>query len=216
MIRVKKISHAVYETPDLVRQAEYYTDVLGLSQVDKADGAIYLGGKIDPHSIVLKKGSQARCIAIGFKLGADEDLDAFGKQVAAHGIEVETASDPEPGIAKAASFNDHKGTRITVFAQNEPSHQGYTGKGIQPHKLGHIAFHVSDVKRCTDWYRDVLGMRVSDWMGTSSPSCAAIATITRSTWLAPARTRISTLHSSSATGVTCRLRPTFSASTVTR
>jgi catechol 2,3-dioxygenase-like lactoylglutathione lyase family enzyme len=165
MIRVKKISHAVYETPDLVRQAEYYTDVLGLSQVDKADGAIYLGGKIDPHSIVLKKGSQARCIAIGFKLGADEDLDAFGKQVAAHGIEVETASDPEPGIAKAASFNDHKGTRITVFAQNEPSHQGYTGKGIQPHKLGHIAFHVSDVKRCTDWYRDVLGMRVSDWMG---------------------------------------------------
>ena len=43
MIRVKKISHAIYETPDLVRQTEYYTDVLGLTRIDKGDGAVYLG-----------------------------------------------------------------------------------------------------------------------------------------------------------------------------
>ena len=34
MIRVKKISHAVYETPDLVKQTEYYTDMLGLARID--------------------------------------------------------------------------------------------------------------------------------------------------------------------------------------
>jgi catechol 2,3-dioxygenase-like lactoylglutathione lyase family enzyme len=165
MIRVKKLSHAVYETPDVAKQAEYYTEVLGLSEVGKSNGTVYLGGKIDPHSVVLKHGGAARCTAIGFQLGHDQDLAAFGKQVAGHGIKVDTATDPEPGIATAVSFDDFKGTRLTVYAQREPSHQGYTGKGIQPHKLGHVAFHVADVKACTDWYTKVLGLRVSDWMG---------------------------------------------------
>jgi catechol 2,3-dioxygenase-like lactoylglutathione lyase family enzyme len=164
MIRVKKISHAVYETPDLVKQTEYYTDVLGLARVDKGQGAVYLGSKIDPHSVVLKQGSQARCTTIGFQLAADDDLDAFGKQVAANGIRLEFATDPEPGISRSASFDDFKGTRITVFKQTKPSNHAFTGKGIQPHKLGHIAFHVTDVKGGTDWYCKVLGMRVSDWM----------------------------------------------------
>src|SRR2546423_3864864 len=164
MIRVKKISHAIYETPDPVRQTEYYADVLGLTRIDKGDGAVYLGSKIDPHSVVLKKGAQARCTTIGFQLASGEDLGAFGKQVAAHGITVETASDPEPGISKAVNFDDCKGTHITVFIQDKPSDHRFAGKGIQPHKLGHIAFHVADVKACTDWYCNVLGMRVSDWM----------------------------------------------------
>ena len=34
-----------------------------------------------------------------------------------------------------------------------------------PHKLGHVAFHVADVKHITNFYCDVLGFRVSDWMG---------------------------------------------------
>ena len=34
-----------------------------------------------------------------------------------------------------------------------------------PHKLGHVAFFVSDVKNTTKFYCDVLGFRVSDWMG---------------------------------------------------
>ena len=34
-----------------------------------------------------------------------------------------------------------------------------------PHKLGHVAFHVTDVKHVTKFYCDVLGFRESDWMG---------------------------------------------------
>ncbi len=124
MIRVKKISHAVYETPDVAGQAAYYTEVLGLSEVAKADGTVYLGGKIDPHSVVLKKGAQARCVGIGFQLASGEDLGAFGKQIAKHGIKVASATDPEPGVAEAISFDDFKGTRLTVFAPKELSHRG--------------------------------------------------------------------------------------------
>ena len=35
MIRVKKIAHAVYEMPDVDKQTEYYTEVLGLTLTGK-------------------------------------------------------------------------------------------------------------------------------------------------------------------------------------
>jgi len=36
---------------------------------------------------------------------------------------------------------------------------------IGPRKLGHVAFKVADVQKATDFFTDILGFRVSDWMG---------------------------------------------------
>ena len=35
MIRMNKITHATYESPDLDKQTEYYTEILGLTLVSK-------------------------------------------------------------------------------------------------------------------------------------------------------------------------------------
>ena len=42
MIGVKKIAHATYETPDLDKQIEYYTDILGLNLIAKEKDAAFL------------------------------------------------------------------------------------------------------------------------------------------------------------------------------
>jgi catechol 2,3-dioxygenase-like lactoylglutathione lyase family enzyme len=63
------------------------------------------------------------------------------------------------------AVEDPKGTCIEVFKRPEPQKQGFRSTGIVPHKLGHVAFHVTDVKAATKFYCDVLGFRVSDWMG---------------------------------------------------
>jgi len=63
MIRVSKIAHAAYETPDLARQTEYYTEIIGLSLVAQEKDAVYLASTVDHHSIVLRKGAQAQCNA---------------------------------------------------------------------------------------------------------------------------------------------------------
>ena len=54
---------------------------------------------------------------------------------------------------------------MEVFKRGEFSHQRFPQQGIVPHKLGHVAFFVKDVKGITDFYCNVLGFRVSDWMG---------------------------------------------------
>ena len=165
MIRFHKISHAAYETPDLVQQTEYYTEVIGLTVVDKGQDAVYLASTVDHHSVVLRQGSEARCTHIGFQLAPDADLAAFRGQVEEHGVRVEQRSDAQPGIGTLLTFPDSKGTLMEVFQTREPVHRPFSTKGVVPHKLGHIAFHCSDVQRDTKWYCDVLGFRVSDWMG---------------------------------------------------
>jgi catechol 2,3-dioxygenase-like lactoylglutathione lyase family enzyme len=165
MIGVRKISHASYETPDLEKQADYYTDILGLTLIAKERDAVYLANTTDHHSVILRRGAEPKCTRIGFQLGPEDDLAAFEKQTAAHGLRTARKTDPDPTIGEMVAFEDPKGTVMEVFKRPEPQGQGFRSTGIVPHKLGHVAFHVTDVKAVTRFYCDVLGFRVSDWMG---------------------------------------------------
>jgi catechol 2,3-dioxygenase-like lactoylglutathione lyase family enzyme len=164
MIRVRRIAHASYETPDVGRMLDYYTEILGLTLVDREKEAAYLASTLDHHSVVLRPGAEAKCVRLGFQIGPDEDLGAFERQIAGHGIETERQQDPEPSIPELVSFADPKGTVMEVFNERAFSGQRFQPQGIVPHKLGHVAFHVADVKAITKFYCDVLGFRVSDWM----------------------------------------------------
>ena len=168
IIRVKKISHATYETPDLEGQIAYYTDVLGLTLTAKEKDAAFLASTLDHHSVVLRKagsGDKGQCVRLGFQVGLDDDLGEFEKQTKAHGIKTQRQSNPEPSIAEMVSFEDPKGTVMEVFKRADVPPQKFSTKGVVPHKLGHVAFFVKDVKKVTDFYCNVLGFRVSDWMG---------------------------------------------------
>jgi catechol-2,3-dioxygenase len=165
MIGVRKIAHVSYETPDLDKQAEYYTDILGLTLSAKERDAVYLSSTIDHHSVVLRKGTEPRCVRIGFEIGPEDDLDGFEKQAAAQGIKTSRKKDAEPTIGDMVVFEDPKGTVMEVFRRSEMQRTKFNAKGVVPHKLGHVAFHVTEVKKVTQFYCDVLGFRVSDWMG---------------------------------------------------
>jgi len=164
MIRVRKIAHASYEMPDLDKQIEYYTEILGLTLTAKEKDTAYLANTVDHHSVVLRKGPEAKCVRVGFQIGPDDDLGEFERQVGDHGVKTQRKKDPEPTIAEMVAFEDPKGTLMEVFKRGEFSGQRFQSKGIVPHKLGHVAFHVTEVKRVTKFYCDVLGFRESDWM----------------------------------------------------
>jgi catechol 2,3-dioxygenase-like lactoylglutathione lyase family enzyme len=164
MISVRKISHASYEMPDPQQQAEYYTDILGMTLTAKEKDTYYLANTVDHHSVILRKGDEPKCTRLGFQIGVDEDLDDFEKQTAAKGVKTARKKDAEPNIGDMVTFEDPKGTVMEVFRCPPAQATKFTHTGIVPHKLGHVAFHVTEVKKVTDFYCDVLGFRVSDWM----------------------------------------------------
>ena len=165
MIRVRKIAHASYEVPDVEKLTDYYTNILGMTLVAREKDTTFLANTIDHHSVVLHKGPQTQCLRIGFQIGEGDDLAAFEKQVQGHGIKTARKKDPEPSISELLTFEDPKGTVMEVFRRADFLHRNFQTRGIVPLKLGHVAFHVTDVQRTTKFYCDVLGFQVSDWMG---------------------------------------------------
>ena len=164
-IKISKLSHASYVTPELNRLTEYYQQVMGLSLVERDEEAVYLGSTIDHHSIVLRQGSAPACTGLGFQVGIEQDLTHIEQQLDGRGIDVQRATDPEPALRDQISFLDPKGTNIQLFHPPAPSNRKFASTGIVPLKLGHVAFHVEDAIVMTDFYCDVLGFRVSDWLG---------------------------------------------------
>src|SRR4029453_4731502 len=131
------------------KQTEYYTEILGLTVTGKDKDAVYLASTVDHHSVVLRKGSQPKCGGLGFQIAPEDDLAAFEHQVQGHGLKTQRQKDPEPSISDLLTFEDPKGTAIEVFKREAFSGQRYPSKGIVPHKLGHVAFFVTDVKHVT-------------------------------------------------------------------
>jgi catechol 2,3-dioxygenase-like lactoylglutathione lyase family enzyme len=46
----------------------------------------------------------------------------------------------------------------------QPAKENFRGSGIVPQKLGHLAMAVHDVQATADFYQNILGFRVSDWI----------------------------------------------------
>ena len=165
MIKINRIVYAAFETPDLDAQVEHYTKVMGLTLVDRDREAAYLSTSGDHHTVVLRRGSEARCDALGFQLPPGTDLDDYSKQIGGHGIATQRRSDSQPNTKDALVFSDAKGTKVEVFVEAEPANAGFQRAGVSPNKLGHVAFNVTDINAAVSFYCDVLGFKVSDWMG---------------------------------------------------
>ena len=165
MIRVSKIAHASYETPDLDQQTEYYTDIIGLTLAAKEKDKAYLASTVDHHSVVLQRGPTAECVRLGFQIATDADLGEFEKQVAAPRRQDDAARRIRSRRSPTWSPSPIRRARSWRCSSATPSRtRNSSSKGIVPHKLGHVAFHVTDVKHVTKFYCDVLGFRESDWM----------------------------------------------------
>jgi len=165
MMRVHRLAYAAFETPDLEAQVDHHTRVLGLALVERSGDTAYLSAGVDHHTVVMRKGSHARCAALGFQVAIGTDLKDYDRQVASAGLSVDRRSDSQRGIPDLVAFADPKGTQIEVFAEHTAVGVGYARGGIVPNKLGHIAYNVTDLRQAVKFYCDVLGFRSSDWMG---------------------------------------------------
>ena len=117
---MKKISHATYETPDLERQIDYFTQVVGLAVAARENGRAHLATKVGDLVVQLDKGDQARCSKLAFQVDPDTEFGDIRKGLEAEGVRCESRNDTAPGIPKTVTFEDPKGTKIDVFAEQTP------------------------------------------------------------------------------------------------
>lgn len=163
MIGVKRISHATLETPDLERQIEYYTGVVGLALLAKEANRALFTSRLGNLTLVLYRGTAARLIKLAFQVAPDADLPMLAKTLSENGIASSIGHDSLPGIGKTLTFSDTNGTIIEVFAESRPAGAATEPGGVAPLKLGHVAYQLPDIHPAIDFYQKVLGFRISDW-----------------------------------------------------
>ena len=165
MIKVRRMGHATFETPDLAKAIEHYTQVIGLSLAGREDKRAFLATKIGQLAIELHQGTQSRCSKLSFEVAPNADFADLRRALQKHGVAAEERNDSVPGLPKVLSFQDPKGTTIELFREwsTVGNHQQVVGVGAL--KLGHVAFVTPEPKVLAEFYEKVLGFRVSDWIG---------------------------------------------------
>ncbi|HEX5688478.1 MAG TPA: VOC family protein, partial [Roseiflexaceae bacterium] len=164
MPQVIKIGHAGLNVPDMEAALAYYAETLGLSEVDRDDGAVYLGSGADHHSIVLYADGEPGLRGLAFQIGADRSLREVAAELRARDIAAELQHDAQPGIAELIKIHDPQGNPVLLHSQIAQVNHGFKSGGVVPHKLGHVAQKVHDIDAMVAFYRDILGFRESDWM----------------------------------------------------
>jgi catechol 2,3-dioxygenase-like lactoylglutathione lyase family enzyme len=139
--------------------------VVGLVVAAKEKDRRYLASKLGHLAIELRQGSAAGCRKISFEVAPGTDLNETARELEQHGVRSERSNDPAPGIAQVLTFADPKGTQIELFAAWNPFANGAESKGVRAIKLGHLAYFAPDLQKILEFYGDLLGFRVSDWIG---------------------------------------------------
>ena len=165
MIDVRRLGHATLTTPDLDRQVAYYTEVVGLTLLERDSKRAVLASKQGFEAIALEPGVPNALSRLAFQVAPGSDLADMTRELARHGVKSERRSGISPGVAEAIVFKDPKDTLIEVFSEYVFASEDPVQAGIMPLKLGHVAYRVNDVQRVVKFYTDVLGFRVSDWHG---------------------------------------------------
>jgi catechol 2,3-dioxygenase-like lactoylglutathione lyase family enzyme len=164
MIKVRRIGHATFETPDIDRQIDHYTQVVGLTLAAREKDRAFLATKTGQLVLQLERAGAPRIARIAFEVSANDDFTTLAKRLSEDGIKSEQRSDTTPGTPKILAFEDIKGTTIELFSEWAFLGRDQPVQGVGPLKLGHLAMAVPDPQAVSDYYCRVLGFRVSDWV----------------------------------------------------
>ncbi|KQS03780.1 oxidoreductase [Sphingomonas sp. Leaf357] len=168
--RVTDLHYVAHAVPDLVAERKFYGETWGLTEVAEEDGKVYFAAEGSEHPFVirLRQDDEKKTDLIGFSAESKADVDAIYAQAIAAGMK----SIREPGPAEgpqggyAARFFDPEGRALEVICDVTKRASRTLAKGESiPIGISHVVFHSPDHKGLTKFYQDVLGFKVSDWLG---------------------------------------------------
>ena len=117
MIQVRRLGHATLTTPDIERQIAYYTEIIGLTLIERSKDRAFLACKLGLEAIALEAWARECAVAAVFSGRSRKRSDVRSRRSSPS-----TASRASgraafrPALPTAVVFRDTKGTLIEVFA----------------------------------------------------------------------------------------------------
>jgi len=170
MSRVTEIRYVGYGVPDLAAERAFYADDWGLRELAERDGMVYFAaeGSDDLFVVRLRQAAEKRIDVVGFAADSRADVDALHDKVVAAGCKVIFAPKAldGPGGGYGFRFFSPDGLSFEISADVARGEARTMARwDAVPQKISHIVFHSPDHKAAVRFFIDVLGFRLSDWLG---------------------------------------------------
>jgi predicted enzyme related to lactoylglutathione lyase len=170
MSRVTEIRYVGYGVKDLAAETSFYEQTWGLDRVPTDDGMAWFKapGHDEHHVVRLRAADENRIDVIAMAADSRGDVDALhGKVEAAGGRIIHPPRDlTSPGGGYGFRFFSPEGLQMEVSSNvaRGPARDLAHWEGL-PLKISHIVLHSPDHQALMAWFVDVLGFKVSDWLG---------------------------------------------------
>ncbi len=150
-------------TPDLATSVDFYTRVWGLDVVAEAGDKIFLAATGDDfHVLELKQSDRSELRKISFRVGTAETLASLLAKSVAAGCAVlrEIGSADGPAGGERFVIREPQGS-VLEFVYGDRRKQGIVAAN-RPQRLAHVNINSAEIEALSDFYRDVLGFRLTD------------------------------------------------------
>lgn len=170
MPRVNEIRYVGYGVENFDVERKFYGEIWGLREVACDDGLAYFAAEGSPEKYVvrLRRSDVRRVDLIAWSAADREIVDALFAKVKDAGsrIVAEPHALDSPGGGYGFRFFDPDGHTIEISSDVErgPVRELQRNEGI-PVRISHVVMHSPDRQRLVKFYTEVLGFRVSDWLG---------------------------------------------------
>lgn len=168
--KVTEIRYVGYGCPDIAAERDFYRDVWGLKHVGTQDGMEHFAaeGSDELYVVRLRAAEEKRVDIIALAADTRADVDALFARVEAAGCKIIFAPRELTTFGGGYGFRffsaDGLPFEVSSDVARGPSRQMLRWDGV-PQKISHIVMHSPDHKAMTAFFVDVLGFRVSDWLG---------------------------------------------------
>jgi len=168
---VTDLQYVALAVPDLAAERTFFGETWGLVEVGEEDGKVYFAaeGSAHPFVIRLREDEERKTDLIGFTAASRADVDQLFAQAEAAGCRIIAEPGPAEGPAGGYAFRffDCDGRAIEVVSDSaKHSHRALAKGEAIPIGLSHIVLHTPEPTKLVAFYENVLGFRLSDWIGS--------------------------------------------------
>ena len=170
MSSVSEIRYVGYAVPDLEAERAFYRDKWGLREVGEQDGMVYFTaeGSDEAYVVRLRPSDVRKIDVIGLAAHSRADVDSLFTKVSEAGSQIITQPSElnRFGGGYGFRFFSPDGLPFEISSDVTPGtpRQLSRWEGI-PNRISHVVLHSPNHKAATQYFIDVLGFRLSDWIG---------------------------------------------------
>lgn len=163
---ITRVAHVGLRVTDLESAVRFTTDILGLRESARVDGASYLTCNEKHHELVLIQADEPGADHLALEVRTGRELEDLRTRLEQEGVAFESHEPREPGLESAFRVVGPGGHVLELFSgmsADEPT--DYNTVGVRPLKFSHVFIKAEDTGAMEDFLTRIFGFRVSSRSG---------------------------------------------------